>query len=389
MATIAQELIPIKESLQLCFNRPETKETALAYFKGLISATERKNSWQLAEQSGYENPYAFQYLLGRATWDAEQLRDISRSLTLSCLGYEEGVLSIDETGFLKKGKKSAGVGRQYSGTAGRIENCQIGVFLSYATKHGRALVDRELYIPQDWFEEKSRCSEAGIPESVTFKTKPELALKMLERTLENNIRPAWVVGDTVYGCHSLRAWLEKMQQPYVLAIASSYPIHIGMAQHKAKDLWQEIRPEEWQIISAGEGTKGQRYYGWYRMRINSDNPEGWERYFIIRKNIKNPDDVAFYIAFAPTTTSLKAMVEAAGSRWTIEECFEMAKGEVGLDQYEVRSWKGWYRHITFSMFALSFLVKLRLQLNQDELQLSEKKTVSQSMIPFRKSRGLA
>lgn len=389
MFSIEHELIPIQKILQDCFNRVETKHSAMSYFQGLISTIERKNSWQLAEQAGCESPYAFQYLLGRATWDVNCLRDSVCQYTVDFMPQEEGVLSLDETGFLKKGNKSAGVGRQYTGTAGRIENCQVGVFLSYATSQGRALIDRALYIPQDWFEDKLRCKEAGIPDSIEFKKKPELAQEMLQRAFDNQIKPAWVLGDEVYSSYKLRAFLESYLQPYVLAVASNCTVTIGFEQHKANELLKSVEPDDWQTISAGSGSKGQRYYQWTRMVINSDSPEGWERWLLIRRNIKNQNEVAFYIAFSPNSKSLQDMVKAAGSRWTIEECFEMAKGEVGLDQYEVRSWIGWYRHITFAMLALAFLTKLRWNLEQTETPLLEKKVSNNPMHSFLKSRGLA
>lgn len=389
MCSIEQELIPIQSIMEDCFSRVETKQSAMSYFRGLISPIERKNSWQLAEQAGCEHPYAFQYLLGRATWDVSWLRDCVCRYTVNFMPQEEGVLSLDETGFLKKGKKSAGVGRQYTGTAGRIENCQVGVFLSYATSQGRALIDRELYIPQDWFKDKLRCKEAGIPDSIEFRKKPELAQEMLQRAFDNQIKPAWVLGDEVYSCYKLRAFLESYLQPYVLAVASNCTITIGFEQHKANELLKYIAPEDWQTISAGSGSKGQRYYQWKRMVINSDSPDGWERWLLIRRNIKDQNDVAFYIAFSPNSKSLEDMVKAAGSRWTIEECFEMAKGEVGLDQYQVRTWIGWYRHITLSMLALAFLTKLRWNIEQTEIPLIEKKVTNNSMHSFLKSRGLA
>lgn len=374
MLAIEKELVPIQEILQDSFNRVETKASAMSYFQGLISTVERKNSWQLAEQAGCESPYAFQYLLGRATWDVGCLRDSVRQYIVGFMPKEEGVLSIDETGFLKKGNKSAGVGRQYTGTAGRIENCQVGVFLSYATSQGRALIDRELYIPQDWFKDKLRCKEAGIPETIEFKKKPELAQEMLQRAFDEHIKPAWVLGDEVYSSYKLRAFLESYLQPYVLAVASNCSITVGFEQYKANELLESFELDAWQTISAGEGSKGQRYYQWARRVINSDTPDEWERWLLIRRNIKDQNDVAFYIAFAPNSKSLEDMAKAAGSRWTIEECFEMAKGEVGLDQYEVRSWVGWYRHITFAMFALAFLTKLRWNFEKNEVKLLEKKS---------------
>lgn len=389
MYAIEQELSPIKSILQDCFNRVETKASALSYFQGLISTVERKNSWQLAEQAGCENPYTFQYLLGRTTWDVQQLRDSVREYTFDFMSQDEGFLSIDETGFLKKGNKSAGVGRQYTGTAGRIENCQVGVFLSYAASRGRALIDRELYIPQDWFTDKSRCKEAGIPDSLEFKKKPELAQEMLQRVFDNHIKPAWVLGDEVYSSYKLRAFLESYLQPYVLAVASNCTITICFEQYKANALLESFEMDDWQTISAGAGSKEQRYYQWARKIINSESPDGWERWLLIRRNTKDQSDVAFYIAFAPNSKSLQDMAKAAGSRWTIEECFEMSKGEVGLDQYEVRSWVGWYRHITIAMLALAFLTKLRSNLEQIETSLLEKKASNNPMRAFLKSRGLA
>lgn len=389
MFSIEQELLPIQRILEDCFSRVETKLSAMSYFQALISTIERKNSWQLAEQAGCANPYAFQYLLGRATWDVNCLRDSVCRYTVDFMPQEEGVLSVDETGFLKKGNKSVGVGRQYTGTAGRIENCQVGVFLSYATSQGRALIDRELYIPQDWFKNKLRCQEAGIPDSVEFKKKPELAQEMLQRAFDNQIKPVWVLGDEVYSCYKLRAFLESYLQPYVLAVASNCTVTIGFEQHKANELLKSIESADWHTMSAGVGSKGQRYYQWTRIVINSESPDGFGRWLLIRRNIKDQNDVAFYIAFAPHTKSLQDMAKAAGSRWTIEECFEMAKGEVGLDQYEVRSWVGWYRHITLSMFALAFLTKLRWSLEQTEIPLLEKKVLNNPMLSFLKSRELA
>lgn len=386
---IQEELCRVEKLLAGCFCRKETQASAMAWFQGLISKVERKNSWQLAEQAAHENPYAFQYLLGRATWDADYFRDLVRGYALDFMSDRDGYLSIDETGFLKKGKHSAGVGRQYTGTAGRIENAQVGVFLSWATERGRVLIDRELYIPKDWFTDRERCKKAGIPEDLVFRKKPEIAQAMLQRVFDSAFKPAWVLGDEVYGCYQLRAFLESHLQPHVLAIASNYPITIGLNQYKAKGLSDDFCQDDWQRISAGRGSKGERYYDWARRIINSDSPEGWARWLLIRRNIHDNEDVAFYIAFAPDSQPLEAMAKAAGSRWTIEECFEMAKGEVGLDQYEVRSFTGWYRHITFSMLALAFLAKLRWNLQKKEALLLEKKVLNQQMLPFLKSRGLA
>jgi SRSO17 transposase len=315
-----EELLQQEQLFDKCFKNQKTKESARTYFHGLISSVERKNSWQLAEHTGCENPYAFQYLLGRASWEEDKLRDLSRSYTIDHLGSSNSVISVDESGFLKKGLKSAGVARQYSGTAGRVENCQIGVFLSYSTDKGRALIDRELYIPQEWFKDDKRRIDADIPESITFKKKPQLALEMLKRTFENNIKPTWVVGDEVYGCYSLRSWLEENQQQYAMAVPNNYPISIGFDQYKAKYLLEKFADSEWKMISAGKGTKGERFYKWCRIKINSDSPDDWDRWLVLRKNIKDSTDIAYYIAFVKETNSLESTVKAIGSRWTIEIC---------------------------------------------------------------------
>lgn len=372
--TLQQELLKIQDLLSPCFERPETYQCALSYLEGLISPVDRKNSWQLAEQAGHANPYAFQYLLGRAIWSPELLRDALRRYVAGILSQEKSVLSIDETGFLKKGQHSVGVGRQYSGTAGRIENCQIGVFLSYAGPEGRALIDRELYIPQNWFQDPERCRKAGVPAERSFLKKPALAKMMLQRAFEEGLKPAWVVGDEVYGCWELREYLETCQQPYVLAVASNSSVWLGFQQYRAKELWENTESAEWTTVSAGLGSKGERYYQWHRRVINSLSPAGWQRWLLMRRSLIEPAQVAFYIAYAPEACSLTDMAQAAGSRWTIEECFEMAKGSVGLDQYEVRSWEGWYRHITFSMLALALLTKLRQSLNKEEQEWSKKKS---------------
>jgi SRSO17 transposase len=290
------------------FAREEARQTALKYIQGLISRIERKNSWQLAEEAGLKTPYAFQHLLNRALWSADELRDKLQTDIFS--KKEGGILAIDETGFLKKGKQSAGVARQYSGTAGRIENCQIGVFLSYAIKEELILVDRKLYIPKEWFEDKKLCEQAGVPQEVNFKTKPQLAKMMVQQALSQGIRPSWVVGDEVYGVWSLRSYLEENKTSYVLAVASNYHVSLDLSQQKVS----AIPVKDWQRLSAGKGSKGERYYEWQRLEINSDSPEGWIRYLLFRKSIRDPEEISYYIVFCPTSISLQDMAEAAGSR---------------------------------------------------------------------------
>jgi SRSO17 transposase len=342
------------------FPRSDVKAHAAAYLKGLLSPVERKNSWQLAEVVGDPTPYAFQHLLGRARWDADAVRDDLRDYVLEHLGDPRGVLVIDETGFVKKGDYSAGVQRQYSGTAGRIENCQIGVFLAYATPHGRTFLDRALYLPASWLEDRDRCERAGIPEGAVFATKPQLALQMLERALDAGVPAAWVVGDEVYGDDSkVRRWLEDRRQPYVLAVSSQHRIWKDFRQLKVSELLQQGPTDRWQRISAGDGAKGPRWYDWAYARFVGLKPSEWQRGILFRRSLTDPTDVAYYAVFAPSATSLEAIVHAAGTRWAIEESFESAKGEVGLDHYEVRTWTGWYRHITLALWAHAFLTVQR------------------------------
>jgi SRSO17 transposase len=265
------------------------------------------------------------------------------------------VLVLDETGFLKKGDKSAGVQRQYSGTAGRIENCQVGVFLGYASRNGRALIDRALYLPERWIGDPARCAAAGIPPGLTLITKPKLGLAMLDRALEAEVPFAWVTGDSVYGAdHRIRRRLEARQRGYVLAVTSGQ--RLGFVP--VEDWLARIPPDGWRRLSAGNGAKGPRLYDWAYLPYRGAAP-GWRLGLLIRRSTVEPDDLAYYLTHAPEPTTLAQLVRIAGTRWAIEACFEAAKGEVGLDEYEVRSWTGWHRHITLAMLAHAYLAVLR------------------------------
>jgi SRSO17 transposase len=380
----------LKGLLSPLFSREETRVTALAYVRGLLSQVERKNSWQLSEESGYSNPYGFQYLLRRAYWDANILQKEIAAEVYNQLG-SNGILAVDETGFIKKGNKSAGVARQYSGTAGRIENSQIGVFLSYMTASGRSLIDRELYLPKEWLANEDRCKEAGIPADTKHKTKPELALQMLQKAFANGIRADWVVGDNVYGCSSIRNYLQEINQQYVLAIPSNQEVAIGFGRYKVNSLLSMV--EKWYQISAGSGAKGPRVYLWAMAEINCLDYPGYQTYLLFRKSISNAEEVSYYITFAKDTTSFDEVVTAASSRWSIEECFEVAKSQVGLDQYEVRNYTGWYRHITLSMLAMAFLNRLNVEINLEEEKINNNsdnsfKKTAKNMQEFMNKRGL-
>jgi SRSO17 transposase len=356
----AHGLEAIAEQIKRRFPRSEPRERASAYLRGLCSPVERKNGWQLAEEAGDQSPYGVQHLLGRAEWSADEVRDDLRSYVAQHLGSQAAVLVVDETGFLKKGAKSVGVQRQYSGTAGRIENCQIGVFLAYATGAGRTFIDRELYLPQGWATDVERRTEAGIPEEVKFATKPQLAREMLERALLAQVPFGWLTADAVYGNdRRLRVWLEEQDLFHVMAVGVDQHVWLGFRQPRVKAVIEQIPDTAWQVLSCGAGAKGERLYEWALVELLSFMLEERKRWLLVRRKINEPQEMASYVVFGPSETTLEEMVEVAGTRWAIEESFETAKGEVGLDQYEVRSWQGWYRHITLSLLAHAYLTVTR------------------------------
>jgi SRSO17 transposase len=370
----ADELQVLHARIAPRFERAEPRRRALAYLQGLLSHAEHKNSWQLAEEAGEGTPDGMQRLLNASRWDVDAVRDDLVAYVCAHLADPAAILVIDETGFLKKGTKSAGVQRQYSGTAGRRENCQVGVFVTYSSlvpAQTQVLVDRELYVPQDWAEDLPRRREAGVPEDVVFATKPELARRMLERLAAAGLPAAWVTGDSVYGGSGpLRAWLEGRRQPYVLAIASNDGVDLpygNTAMHvSAQEIAQyALDPHDWHRLSAGDGSKGPRLYDWAFVRLAAPSAAGFEQALLIRRPLDAPHDpkkLASYLSFAPVGTLFETLLAVAGRRWTIEESVEAAKGEVGLDHYEVRHYHGWYRHITLAMLALAYLAVVRSRL---------------------------
>ena len=351
------------------FVRREPRQRAICYLRGLMSNTPRKNGWQLAEQAGDMTPDGMQRLLSTSVWDVEAVRDELQAYVRENLGHPDGVLVVDETGFLKKGTKSAGVKRQYSGTAGRIENCQIGVFVSYSSPRGHVLLDRALYLPKEWVTDEARRHEAHVPDEVGFRTKPELAQQMLEHALQSGLPCAWVTGDTVYGGDGhLRLWLEHRQQAYVLAIAKNDTFTSDPRWGKAEAQIASLPAETWRRLSAGNGAKGPRLYDWALIPLSLELDTGFRHALLARRSLTDPTDLAYYAVYAPVATILPVLVQVAGQRWTVEECFEMAKQEVGLDEYEVRHWAGWYRHITLAMWALAFLAVTRAEVMADEVK---------------------
>jgi SRSO17 transposase len=341
------------------FPRAEPRQRATAYVRGLISPIERKNGWQLAEQAGEEQPYGMQHLLGRAVWSADAVRDDLRTYVVEHLGEPDAVLVVDETGFLKKGTKSVGVARQYSGTAGRVENCQIGVFLVYATARGRTFLDRKLYLPRAWAADGPRRTAAGIPEMVRFMTKPQLARQMIARALAAGVPCRWVTGDSVYGSdRRMRSWLEERQVSYVLGVTAQYRMFTGHEREWAAAVVKRLPEHAWRRVSCGAGSKGERVYDWARLPLREVQGER-QRWLLARRRIGAPTEIAYYVAAGPRDTSMEQLARVAGIRWAIEESFETAKGEVGLDQYEVRSWHGWYRHVTLALLAHAYLTVMR------------------------------
>lgn len=341
------------------FSRRETRDRVRSYLAGLLGPVQRKNAWQVAEQIGDADPYGLQYLMGRSEWDPDGVRDDLREYVVRSLGDPGAVLVLDETGFLKKGTKSAGVGRQYTGTAGRIENAQVGVFLALHTRSGTAFIDRELYLPEAWTDDPGRCKEAGIPSETAFATKPQLARKMLERSFRAGVLAAWVTGDEVYGNDgNLRRWLEGQEHPYVLAVRSNQSVWVSFHPIRVDALAGAVPNRAWRIITIAAGSKGLRRYSWAWIPVDHDLAPGWQRWLLIRKSLED-GEMAFYLAAGPDRTTLASLAQVAGARWSIEAAFESAKQEVGLADYEVRSWTGWYRHVTLSLLAHAVLAVLR------------------------------
>jgi SRSO17 transposase len=356
----AEEIETVGERIGDRFARSEPRRRAIGYVRGLLSSAERKNGWQLAEYLGDPTPDGIQHLLARADWDADAVRDDLLAYVTEGLGHPDGVLVVDETGFLKKGTKSCGVARQYSGTAGRIENCQVGVFLGYATKRGRALLDRELYLPKEWAGDIDRRKEAGVPKAVAFATKLVLARRMIYRAVAAGVPAKWVAADAVYGSdYHFRVAVEKHGLGYVAGVRTDFAVCVGFRQVRARALLAEVPADGWHRLSCGDGSKGPRVYDWALARTNSPDPGEYARWLLIRRSVTDPEDVAYFACGGPPATTLAELVRVAGARWAVEDLFELAKGDCGLDEYEVRGWVGWHRHVTLSLFALAVVAVIR------------------------------
>jgi SRSO17 transposase len=335
------------------FFRPEPRRHAEQYLRGLMAPLERKNGWTIAEHMGEKEPKAMQRFLNLTPWDADALRDIVRDYAIEHLGDPRGILVADPTGFAKKGKKSAGVQRQYSGTLGRVDNCQIGTFLAYVnTSRERVLIDRELYIPEKtWLGDRERCAEAGIPGELTFSTRPEQVIAMIDRARRGRVPFAWFTADEEFGQNpGLRSYLEETMTAYIMGIPKNTKFTTARGERVVvSEFVKCLPPNTWQRRACGIGAKGFRVYDW--ALIDSDHPD---HQYMIRRSLDD-GELAFYHCYNPRHESFGELVRVAGARWPVEECFEAGKGEVGLDNYQVRLYHAWYRHITLAMLSHTFL----------------------------------
>jgi SRSO17 transposase len=356
------------------FVRAEPREQAGRCLEGLLAPVERKNGWQLAEAIGDARPWRTQRVPSHVLWDEDAARDLCREHAVERLGAEDAVLVVDETAFARKGGHSAGVARQYCGTLGKVENCQVGVFLAYGSRGGHALIDRRLYLPEAWAGDAERRRAAKVPEDVPFLAEPASARAMVARALDAGVPCGWVLGGEVYGAdRRLRLMLEERGKPYLLTIRSNDELAAeldgGVGRHQPRQLARLLPARAWRRLSAGAGTEGERLHDWARLRlvrprqVGGEAPAG-EHWLLVRRSIAAPEDLAYFVAFAPPGLRSVDLARVAGRRWLVEECFEAAKQEVGLADYEVRSRRGWHRHVTLAMLALALLAGLRAGLNR-------------------------
>jgi SRSO17 transposase len=340
------------------FRRREARVRARACIAGMLSGLERKTGWSLAEHAGERTPDGMQRLFTTAKWDEDLVRDDLRGYVTAALGGPDGVLIGDDTGFEKKGACSAGVQRQYTGTAGKVTNCQLGVFLAYAGPEGRALIDRELYLPRSWTGDPERLAAAKAPAGMAFQTKPQLLRAMIERAIDAQVPFGWVTADEAYGDNGpLRAFLEEKQFGYVLAVSRDHVITTPAGRKRADALAAVLPKAAWQRLSCGNGAKGRRYYDW--AIIATGRPE---ISLLVRRSIARPRELAFYLCHTLHPVSLARLAQVAGTRWAVEECFQAGKNEAGLDHYQVRQYKAWYRYVTLAMLALAWLAVTRASL---------------------------
>ncbi|MFI6645206.1 IS701 family transposase [Streptomyces sp. NPDC050504] len=357
----AGELEALHERFVHRFSRTEPRESALAYMRGLVAPLERKNGWTLAGEAGHGGPDRIHRLLNRIDWEADEVLGDVREYVVEQLGDADAVLIVDDTGFLKKGVRSAGVQRQYSGTAGRTENSQIGVFLAYAGNRGRTLIDRRLYLPASWTDDRERCRAAGIADTVGFETKVVMAKVMVRRAIADRIPFRWVTADAAYGfSKGWRTELERADVFHVMATTRHDTVVTRWAiDHPVHDLFPGLPRQKWKRRSCGDSAHGPRVYDWARVEVRPWHREDRQHWVIARRSVRRPEEISYYIAYCPAGTTLDELIRIAGSRWAVEECFQSAKQECGLDDYQVRRYDGWHRHMTLAMAAHACLTVLR------------------------------
>ena len=351
------------------FARSEARERVKRYLVGLLGRVERKNGWQMAEAIGERDPQGVQRLLNLARWDADEVRDDLREYVVEHLGDgETGVLIVDETGFLKKGEKSVGVGRQYTGTAGDTVNCQVGVFLAYSSEKGAAFLDRALYLPRAWTNAPARRDEAGVPAEIVFRNKVELAQEMLERAFEAEVPARWVLADSFYArSHAFRAWLEERDRPYAVMVPKTNAVPLGGRKKKIERHVERLPRDAFSEVRPARDTGGRRPWEWACMDLAADPKKGMRRWLLVRRrSTDDPEELGFYQAYGPEGTTVEELVKVCQERWAVEECFAEAKGEVGLDHYEVRRWDAWHRHLTLCLLAHAFLAVTRRATVEEE-----------------------
>src|ERR1700757_3635607 len=385
----ASSLREVKDRMRPVFKQDRVAASANAFLDGLLGPERRKTGWARAEAAGDEGPWRQQAILGRARWEADALRDIVRDYVLETLADPDAVLVFDETGFLKQGKASCGVARQYTGSAGKITNCQIGVFAAYASRHGHAFIDRALYLPKEWTDDPVRLKAAYVPPDTGFATKPKLAKSMIARAIAAAVPFKWVAGDTVYGVGDIEQQLRRAGKGYVLGVSSAHVFHSWGKRRSvagaAADIARTRRASDWKRLSAGAGTKGPRLHDWCYLELadleaeesNQANPALWTRGLLIRRRIAD-GDLAFFTTWCPAGTSIETLVAVEGHRWAIEDSFETAKNEFGLDHNESRSWHGWHRHVSLVMLAFAMMAAIRHRANPPSPKKTKRRTTAKA-----------
>ena len=370
----ASSLRDVKGRIRPLFQQDRMAASAGLFLDALLGPERRKTGWMRAEAAGDPGPWRQQALLGRAQWEADALRDVVRDYVVATLADPDAVLVVDETGFLKQGRASCGVGRQYTGSAGKITNCQIGVFAAYVSRHGHAFIDRALYLPKAWTDDRTRMAAAHVPRGTHFRTKPQLAAAMIERAIAADVPFGWVAGDSIYGVGEIEIALRRAGKGYVLGVNASHPfgswgdkpLLAGTAEAIARGLGKAA----WQRLSAGAGSKGERLYDWAYCELADldageydDAPTGlWTRGLLIRRSLGD-GELAFFSTWCPAGTPIATLVAVEGRRWAIEDAFETTKNELGLDHNETRSWHGWHRHVSLVMLAFAMMAAVRHHAN--------------------------